>query len=171
MITFRKISAEGAGKLIVQYLREHCAEPEFDARCEKEPEGQRHDDGDRMTTYYTGRDGRGVWSPQMGDRIADSLGIDLTQQPSDEALARLFEGKRADNGEKWAGDHAKRTISAIDFTAAPDKSVTLAAELATTETEKALIWHAIHQANDRAMSFIADEVGVARCGKGGMGFT
>jgi len=28
MITFRKLSAEGAGKLILAYLREHKTEPE-----------------------------------------------------------------------------------------------------------------------------------------------
>lgn len=170
MITYRKISAAGAGKLIVAYLREHQLEPSKDARFERDGEKTRSETGDRLNTYYTGRDGRGSWGPDMSRRIAAELGIDLTKIPTDEALARLFEGKRADTGEKWAGAHATREISGIDFTAAPDKSVTLAAEFAATKAEQALIWAAIHQANDRAMAFIAKEVGIARRGKAGVSY-
>ncbi|MFT9291664.1 MobF family relaxase [Gluconobacter oxydans] len=170
MITYRKISAAGAGKLIVAYLREHQLEPNKDARFERNGEKARSETGDRLNTYYTGRDGRGSWAPDMSERIAAELGIDLMKIPTDEALARLFEGKRADTGEKWAGAHATREISGIDFTAAPDKSVTLAAEFAATKAEQALIWATIHQANDRAMAFIAKEVGIARRGKAGVSY-
>jgi|GEM_PF-897629 len=169
MITWRKITAEGAGKLIVAYLREHQLQAEQPEQADRAipASNPNIDSGARMNSYYTGRDGKGAWAPQMGSRIAGALGIDPAQAPSDEGLARLFEGKRADNGEKWAGEHAKRTLSAIDFTASPDKSVTLAAEFASTKAEQAMIWLAIHRANDRAMNFITREIGVARRGRGG----
>jgi len=169
MITWRKITAEGAGKLIVAYLREHQLRAEQSERAEQEGPVENPDieNGARMNNYYTGRDGKGAWGPQMGGRIADALGIDPLQVPTDEGLARLFEGKRADTGEKWAGAHANRALSAIDFTASPDKSVTLAAEFAATKAEQAMIWLAIHKANDRAMDLIAREIGVARRGRGG----
>jgi len=169
MITWRKITAEGAGKLIVAYLREHQLRDKQSERAEQQgPDiNSGIESGARMNTYYTGRDGKGAWAPQMGGRIAGALGIDPARVPTDEGLARLFEGKRADTGEKWAGTHANRTLSAIDFTASPDKSVTLAAEFASTKAEQAMIWLAIHKANDRAMDFIAREIGVARRGRGG----
>jgi hypothetical protein len=49
------------------------------------------------------------------------------------------------------------------------RSLTLAAEFAATKAEQALIWHIIQRANDQAMHFIADEIGQARRGKGGLG--
>ena len=168
MITYRKLTAAGAGKLIVAYLREHQLEPGKDVRFERDRSDV--ESGDRLNTYYTGRDGKGAWGPNLGTRITDALGIDVGKIPTDEALARLFECKRADTGAEWAGAHATRTISGFDFTASPDKSVTLAAEFAATKAEQALIWLAIHKANDRAMAFIAKEVGVARRGKGGMSY-
>lgn len=168
MITYRKLSADGAGKLIVAYLREHQLAPETDVRTE--PDAARDvETGDRLNNYYTGKDGRGAWGPNIPARIAAALGIDVTRPPTDEELARLFECRRASDGEEWDGKHANRTISAIDFTASPDKSVTLAAEFAATKAEQALIWHIIQRANDQAMHFIADEIGQARRGKGGLG--
>ncbi|MFT9222505.1 MobF family relaxase [Gluconobacter oxydans] len=166
MITYRKISAAGGGKLIVAYLREQQPEPEKDARFERERPDPNLETGDKLTTYYTGREDRGAWAPDIGDRIASALGIDVTKIPTDEALARLFEAKRADTGEAWANTGRKRELSAFDFTASPDKTVTLAAEMATTAEERALIWSAIYRANDKAMAFIAKEVGVARRGSG-----
>lgn len=159
-MTFRKLSADGAGKLIMAYLREH----QMDAApgAEVSPDSGQ-EKGGRLNNYYTGREGRGDWGPGIGPLAARALGIDLTAPPSDEALCNLFEAKRADTGEEWhdiegdktarqAGRKAggrKRSISGFDFTASPDKSVTLAAEFASTKAEQALIWHAIHTANDR----------------------
>ena len=166
MITYRKISASGGGKLIVAYLREQQPEPEKDARFERQRPDPNLETGDKLTTYYTGREDRGAWAPDIGNKIASALGIDVTKIPTDAALARLFEAKRADTGEAWANTGRKRELSAFDFTASPDKTVTLAAEMATTAEERALIWSAIYQANDKAMAFIAKEVGVARRGSG-----
>lgn len=165
MMTFRKLTAAGAGKLIVAYLREQQVEPERDVRTEAN-KTQDVETGDRLNSYYTGREGRGAWAPHLGDRIASQLGIDIQKPPTDEGLARLFECKRADNGQGWSNHGRKRELCGFDFTAAPAKSVTLAAEFAPTREEQALIWHAIHQANDAAMAFVAKEVGVARRGSG-----
>ncbi|RYY18184.1 MAG: conjugal transfer protein TraA, partial [Alphaproteobacteria bacterium] len=58
-------------------------------------------------------------------------------------------------------------VSAYDLTVAPHKSVTLAAEFASTPTEAALIWNAIDRANDATMRYVAREIGWARKGHGG----
>jgi len=165
MITYRKVSANGAGKLIVAYLREHKLDPETDVRSDRD-RSRDVESGARLNSYYIGRDGQGEWATDMGGRIADALGIDLSRPPENKGLERLFEAKRADTGEEWANTGRKREISSFDFTASPDKSVTLAAEFAATRAEQALIWQAIHIANDRAMALIAEEVGVARRGSG-----
>ncbi|WP_264817748.1 relaxase domain-containing protein [Acidomonas methanolica] len=164
-MTFRKLTAAGAGKLIVAYLREQQVEPERDVRTQAD-KARDVETGERLNSYYTGREGRGAWAPHLGPRIADQLGIDIMKPPTDEGLARLFECKRADNGEGWSNHGRKRELCGFDFTAAPAKSVTLAAEFAPTREEQALLWQAIHQANDTAMAFVAKEVGVARRGSG-----
>ncbi|MEJ5143636.1 MobF family relaxase [Gluconobacter albidus] len=164
MITFRKLTAESAGKLIVAYLRENQLQPSIDVR--QEGDRTNVETGERLNSYYTAREGKGAWGPNLGSRITKALGVDTTQIPTDEGLARLFEAKRADSGEAWSNMGRRREISGFDFTASPDKSVTLAAEFAATQEEQALIWLAIHKANDRAMKFIANEVGVARRGSG-----
>ncbi|MBB2156605.1 relaxase domain-containing protein [Gluconacetobacter diazotrophicus] len=168
MITYRKITAEGAGKLLLAYLREHNLAPDHDVRVDKN-KARDVESGARLNSYYTGREGRGAWAPEIGERIASALGIDVAKPPKDQGIINLLECKRADTGEKWAGDHANRKLSGFDFTSAPHKSVTLAAEFAATSEEQALIWQAIHMANDQAMALIAKEVGIARRGKGGTG--
>lgn len=166
MITYRKLSANGVGRLLVAYMREHQLRP---GPVGEQAAGQAADPGERLNSYFTGRDGAGSWAPDIGPLIADALGLDISRPPTDEELIRLFECKRASDGADWPGAHANRTISGIDFTASPDKSVTLAAEFAATSAEQALIWHAIQQANDRALALIGREIGVARRGKGGQG--
>jgi len=163
MITFRKLSADGAGKLILAYLREHRTEPDQDVRFDANPD---RESGERLNNYYTARDERGSWGPDMGERIATALGIDPIKLPTDEALGRLFEAKRADTGDHWANTGRKREISAIDFTSAPHKSVSVAILLARSSEEQALLWQAMHRANDTAMRFIAKEIGLARRGSG-----
>ena len=60
--------------------------------------------------------------------VANAIGINPRMMPRDAELARLFEGKRADNGEAWSVH--KRKLSGFDFVFAPHKSVSLAAEFA-----------------------------------------
>jgi len=150
MISFRKISAASTGKLIRAYLSESTA---------------LDDPGRRLAIYYAGRDPRASWRPDMAPAVARALGIDPTQAPENEALERLFEAKRADTGEAWTAN--KRSISAYDLTASPDKSVTLAIEFARDDAEKAALILAVWRANDDAMRYVAGEIGWARRGRGG----
>ncbi|WP_029604388.1 MobF family relaxase [Kozakia baliensis] len=163
MMTFRKISADCKGRLVTSYYTQELPDPEHDFRLEpgKVPDG----DGARLTSYYTARDSRAAWRPDMRQSIADVLGIDRFSPPQNEQLARLYEGRRADNGEPWSAH--ERKISAYDLTLAPHKSVTLAAEFASTPAESAAIWHAIDRAGDATMRYVARELGKARRGDGG----
>lgn len=162
MMGFRKISADSNGNLIVTYMVQNTPDPIHDFN--RDP-GKVLDSGDRLTSYYTGRDSRATWRPDMSDEVAKVLGIDRHQMPKADDLARLFEAKRADNGEAWS--QHKREVSAYDLTLAPHKSVTLAAEFASTAAESAMIWHAIDRANDQTMRYVARELGWARKGHGG----
>jgi len=162
-MTFRKLAANSDGKLIRAYLTEHAPEPETGADLEP---GARLDAGGRLTAYYTGRDSRAAWRPDMAPEAADALGIDPTRAPTDAELDRLFEARRADTGEKWPTTRP-REISAYDLTLAPHKSVSLAAEFAASPAEAAAIWAAIDGASDDTMRYVAREVGWARKGAGG----
>ena len=162
MMTFRKLAAASAGKLLRAYFTENTPEPIHDPAITP---GREADPGGRLTAYYTGRDSRATWRPDMPRSIAATLGVDPSRMPKDEQLDRLFEAKRADTGETWSGQ--ERKISAYDLTMAPHKSVTLAAEFAATAAESAAIWNAIDRANDETMRYVARELGWARKGKGG----
>lgn len=163
MMTFRKISAACRGQIISNYYLQDIPDPESD--CRLDPSKTPDSDGARLTNYYTGRDGRASWRPDMPWRAAEALGIDRFKPPTREQLSRLYEAKRADNGEEWSAH--QRKISAYDLTLAPHKSVTLAAEFAETDAERAAIWHAMQVANDETMRYVARELGLARRGRGG----
>ena len=162
MMTFRKLSAASTGSLLRAYFTENTPEPIHDPATEP---GVRDDPGGRLTAYYTGRDSRATWRPDMPHAIAEVLGIDPLRMPKDAQLDRLFEAKRADTGEAWSSQ--ERKISSYDLTMAPHKSISLAAEFAATPAESAAIWHAIDKANDATMRYVAREIGWARKGKGG----
>jgi hypothetical protein len=163
MMTFRKISAHSVGRFVMAYYTEESPDREYLSKSKLE---HTPDSGGRLTEYYTGRNTRAEWRKEMAGDIAAELGIDSHLAPRSEELGRLFEGKRADTGEVWAGQ--KREISAYDLTVAPHKSVTLAAEFAETQAEAGAIRHAIMLANDATMKYVARELGWARKGKGGM---
>jgi len=150
MISFRKISAASKGKLIRAYLSEGTA---------------LDDAGRRLANYYAGRDPRASWRTDMAPAVAQALGINPSLAPGDDALERLFEAKRADTGEAWTKN--RRSVSAYDLTASPDKSVTLAIEFARDDAEKAALIQAVWRANDDAMRYVAGEIGWARRGDGG----
>jgi len=162
MINFRKLAAASNGKLLRAYFTENTPEPIHDPAITP---GRKLDPGGRLTAYYTGRDSRATWRPDMPLAAAQALGINPHRMPRDAELDRLFEGKRADTGEAWS--QHERKISAFDFTFSPHKSVTLAAEFAATPAESAAIWNAIDRANDATMRYIARELGWARKGAGG----
>ena len=89
----------------------------------------------RLSTYYTGRDSRATWRPDMPALVAKAIGVDHRQMPRDVEMSRLFEGRRADTGEAWS--QHKRKLSGFDLVFSPHKSVTLAAEFAATAAESA----------------------------------
>ncbi len=163
MMTFRKLAADSDGKLIRAYFTEHSPEPEPGAELEP---GARADAGGRLTAYYTGRDSRASWRPDMAPEAAQALGIDASKPPSNADLDRLFEARRADTGEKWPSAKPRK-ISAYDLTTAPHKSVSLAAEFAASPAEAAAIREAMRRANDDTMRYVAREIGWARKGKNG----
>ena len=162
MMTFRKLAAASSGKLIRAYFTEGTPEPE----PETQPvAGPYLDSGGRLTSYYTRRDSRATWRPDMPAAVAAAMGIDPALLPKDTELERLFEAKNAATGEGWSAH--QRKVSAYDLTTAPHKSVTLAAEFASSEAEGAMIRHALDRANDATMRYVAREIGWARKGHGG----
>ena len=167
MMTFRKLVAASAGRLIRAYFTENKPAPDHDDALVGigHNGGPQLEPGGRLTSYYTRRDSRASWRPDMPRSVAAALGIDPTRPPKDADLDRLFEAKRADTGEGWSD--RKRKNSAFDFTVAPHKSVSLAAEFAQTPAEAALIWNAIDRANDATMRYVARQIGWARKGAGG----
>ena len=163
MMNFRKISAASKGKLLLRYFTEDTPEPIHAAAVDAN--GRQLDSGGRLTSYYTGRDGRATWRSDMPALVANAIGINPRMMPRDAELARLFEGKRADDGEAWSVH--KRKHSGFDFVFAPHKSVSLAAEFAATPAESAAYWNAVDRAADRAMRYAAKTLGYARKGRGG----
>ena len=163
MMNFRKIAAASKGNLILKYFTENTPEPIHPPALDAA--GRQLDDGGRLTAYYTGRDSRATWRPDMPAILAEAIGIDPRLMPRDAEMSRLFEGRRADTGEAWS--QHKRKLSGLDLVFSPHKSVSLAAEFAATPAESAAFWNAVDRANDRAMRFVAQDVGWARKGAGG----
>jgi hypothetical protein len=163
MMNFRKIAAASKGRLLLRYFTEDTPEPIHPPGVDAA--GRQLDEGGRLTSYYTGRDARATWRPDMPSAIANAVGIDRRRMPRDADLSRLFEARRADTGEAWS-KHSRK-LSGFDLVFSPDKSVTLAAEFALTPSESAGILNALDRANDGAMRYVAQVLGWARKGQGG----
>lgn len=163
MMNFRKIAAASKGRLIARYFTENTPEPIHPAPLDAA--GRQLEEGERLTAYYTGRDSRATWRPDMPAILAKAIGIDPRKMPLDAEIARLFEARRADNGKAWS--QHKRKHSGLDLVFSPHKSISLAAEFAPTPAESALLWNAVDRATDRAMRYAAHEMGWARKGRGG----
>ena len=163
MMNFRKIAAASKGRLLLRYFTENTPEPIHPPGVDAA--GRQLDEGGRLTSYYTGRDSRATWRPDMPAIFAKAAGIDPKLMPRDVEMSRLFEGRRADDGEAWSKH--PRKLSGFDLVFSPHKSVTLAAEFAATPAESAAIWNAIDRASDAAMRYGARFYGWARKGAGG----
>ena len=163
MMNFRKIAAASKGRLLLRYFTENTPEPIHPPSLDAA--GRQLDEGGRLTAYYTGRDSRATWRPDMPLALAEAAGIDHRHMPQDIAMSHLFEGRRADTGEAWSKH--PRKLSGFDLVFSPHKSVTLAAEFAATPAESAAIWNGIDRANDAAMRYVAKVLGWARKGAGG----
>src|SRR5208283_2239980 len=164
MLKFRKIAAASKGGLLLRYFTENTPEP----TTHKPPideMGRTLEDGGRLTAYYLGRDSRAAWRPDMPPVLAQAIGIDPRRTPRDEEMARLFEAKRADTGEAWSRHQCK--VSGLDLVFSPHKSVSLAAEFASSPAESALLWNCVDRAADRAMRHVGSVLGWARKGHGG----
>ena len=72
MMPFRKIAAASKGKLLRAYFTENTPEPIHGLAITP---GQLLDSGERLTAYYTGRDSRATWRPDMPLAAAQALGI------------------------------------------------------------------------------------------------
>jgi len=163
MLNFRKIAASSKGRLLLRYFTEDTPEPIHPPAIDAQ--GRRLEGGGRLTAYYTGRDSRATWRSDMPAILAKSIGINPRAMPRDVELSRLFEARRADNGEAWS--RHTRKLSGFDLVFSPHKSVSLAAEFAATPAESAQICNAVDRANDRAMRHVAQVLGWARKGAGG----
>jgi hypothetical protein len=163
VLNFRKIAAASKGRLILRYLTEDTPEPIHPPAVDEA--GRILEEGGRLTAYYTLRDSRATWRPDMPRLVARAIGVDPYTMPRDAEMSRLFEARRADDGQPWASH--KRKLSGLDLVFSPHKSVSLAAEFAATPAESAAIWNAVDRANDRAMRYVAQVLGHARRGHGG----
>ncbi len=105
MMNFRKIAAASKGVLILRYMTQNTPEPSHPLPVDTA--GRQLEEGGRLISYYTGRDSRATWRPDMPALIANAIGIDARKTPRDKEMARLFEGRRADNGEAWS-QHKRR---------------------------------------------------------------
>ncbi|MGH7120583.1 MAG: relaxase domain-containing protein, partial [Acetobacteraceae bacterium] len=147
MMNFRKIAAASKGRLLLRYFTEDTPEPIHPRPIDVM--GRQLEEGGRLTAYYTSRDSRATWRPDMPAILAKAIGIDPRKMPRDAEMACLFEARRADDGRPWS--QHKRKHSGIDLVFSPHKSISLAAEFAPTPAESALIWNAVDRAGDRAM--------------------
>ena len=163
MMNFRKIAAASKGRLVLRYFTEDKPEPTHPPALDEA--GRQLEESGRLVAYYTGRDSRASWRPDMPVLVARAIGIDPHKMPRDAEMSRLFEARCADTGEPWTLH--KRKLSGFDLVFSPHKSVSLAAEFAATPAETAAIWNAVDRASDRAMRYVAHVIGWARKGAGG----
>jgi len=163
MMNFRKIAAASKGRLVLRYFTEDKPEPIHPPALDEA--GRQLEEGGRLVAYYTGRDSRASWRPDMPVLVARAIGIDPQKMPRDAEMSRLFEARRGDTGEPWSLH--KRKLSGFDLVFSSHNSVSVAAEFAATPAETAAIWNAVDRASDRAMRYVAHVLGWARKGAGG----
>src|SRR5271166_562158 len=95
----RRFAAASKGRLLLRYFTEDTPEPIHPPTLDAA--GRQLEEGGRLTAYYTGRDSRATWRPDMPAILARTIGIDPHAMPRDAEMSRLFEGRRADNGKAW----------------------------------------------------------------------
>lgn len=123
-----------------------------------------------------------VIRPDIAPGVMLGLGLEPNMVLTNDEVTNLLAGRRVD-GAKIEGKHYaverplpvdRRTkerkwstpIGSYDFCATPDKSVSVAWAFAGP-VEQARIFNAHTEAAREAVGYIADEIGVARLGKGG----
>jgi hypothetical protein len=114
MLNFRKIAAASKGRQLLRYFTDNTPEPRQNSPVDEA--GRTLEEGGRLTTYYTGRDSRASWRPDMPAILAQAIGIDPRQTPKDAELTALFEARRADT---CSGSQSSAAGIAIDGGACP----------------------------------------------------
>jgi hypothetical protein len=125
-----------------------------------------------------------VVRPDTEAGVLLGLGIRPGMLLNESEINNLLAGRRADgefvDGKHYAVERAlpvdKRTgqrkwstpIGSYDFCATPDKSVSVVWAF-SSDVDRARIFNAHLEANREAVGYIADEIAVARFGKGGQG--
>ncbi len=112
--------------------------------------------------------------------VAQVLGLDPKVTPTEEQIANILSGKRADGSDLAGhqrstqsyqsggeGKESRARIAFVDFTFSADKSVAIAWAFAPTEAERAMIVQCHRAAVEAAMRYIEKEIGIARKGAGG----
>lgn len=103
----------------------------------------------------------------LDPRVAQLLGLDPCRPPTEEEISHLLAGHRADGSRVPGQRTAGRTVGYIDLCFSADKSFSLAALMAPTAAERALL-HAVHrEAVAATMATIETVLGRARRGRGG----
>jgi hypothetical protein len=92
MMNFRKIAAASKGRLVLRYFTEDKPEPIHPPALDEA--GRQLEEGGRLVAYYTGRDSRASWRPDMPGLVARAIGIDPHKMPRDAEMSRLFEARR-----------------------------------------------------------------------------
>lgn len=163
MLTFRKGAAGSAfiGKVMAEYVLKDAEVSGMQAK---------------MASYY-GKTGEhdfatGMARADTDPRLAQLLGIDTRKPIEAAALAHLMTGLAADGkeieGRSTQGVTEKKTrIAYIDLTFSAPKSFSVAMALARNHAERAILDRAHREAVEETLRFVADEVGLARRGKGG----
>jgi hypothetical protein len=116
--------------------------------------------------------GGAQFRPDTHYALARLLGINPRQAPTEDQIANLMNGMRADGqpipGKQYqAGDSKGTPLGYVDLTWNPDKSVSLAWAMAPTERERTIIYNAHADAVDSAMWFAAGVIGRVRKGPAG----
>ena len=144
--------------------------------------------GDAVTNILAGRradgnlprsaDGR-LLAPDVVDgaigRFRAIYGLPTRGDIPDQQLAHMQAGRRANGLALNAAEYrrgvndARERITYWDFTTSAPKSLSVAWGLATNEAERAILTGIVHDANQEAMRYLAERIGVVRRGRNGAG--
>ncbi len=177
MLTYRTgaAGAPSAALAMAKHLLEHTLPAEQMKLAEYYAQGQGTDDAlaQGMGCVPTPR-------ADMHPAVAEALGITPGKMLTEEQLANLLSGRRADGAELPGHQRSVRTyaageeggqdrarISYMDLTFSAPKSVSLAWAFAGTDAERNSILQAHRDARDATLRYIEAEVGKAGFGHGG----
>ena len=109
MLWFAKLAAASSGRLIRAYFTENS--PDRAPGEELKP-----DSSGRLTAYYTGRDSRATWRPDMPFAVS-RLSASIRPGRQRTGPRSAVRGEAADSGEKWSKQHRRSARSTADCAA------------------------------------------------------